>query len=95
MRVRQRVVFCTLAPVNRVLAATGGQINTAFTERANGAIRQQVAALGRRVITLCKGEDGLRQQLGLYHAYHHFCLPHAALRQPLPQLLPTNGAGSA
>ena len=31
--------------------------------------RQHVAAIGRRVSTLCKGEDGLRQQLGLYHVY--------------------------
>jgi hypothetical protein len=26
---------------------------------------------------------------------HNFCLPHASLRQPLPQPLPTNGTGSA
>ena len=78
-----------------MLAATGWQINTAFIERANLAIRQHVAAVGRRVITLCKGEDGLRHQLVLYQTYHNFCLPHAALRQPLPQPLPTNGRGSA
>ena len=40
------------------------------------------AAVGRRVITLCKGEDGLRQQLVLFHAYHNFCLPHASVRVP-------------
>jgi hypothetical protein len=95
VRVRHRVVFGTLARVNWVLAATGWQINTAFIERANGAIRQHVAAVGRRVITLCKGEDGLRQPLVLYQTYHNFCLPHAALRQPLPQPLPTSGMGSA
>jgi len=39
------------------------QINTAFVERLNLTIRQHVAAIGRRVSTLCKGEDGLRQQL--------------------------------
>jgi len=54
-----------------------------------------VAAVGRRVTTLCKGEDGLRQQLALYHVYYNFCLPHASLRVPLPQPLPTNGTGSA
>jgi hypothetical protein len=36
-----------------VLAATGWQITTAFIERANLAIRQRVAAVGRRVMTLC------------------------------------------
>jgi len=93
--IRHRVVFGTLARVNWALAATGWQINTAFIERANGAIRQHVAAVGRRVITLCKGEAGLRQQLVVYQTYHNFCLPHTALRQPLPQRLPTNGMGSA
>jgi hypothetical protein len=95
VRVRHRVVFGTLAGVNRVLAATGWQINTAFIERANLAIRQHVAAVGRRVMTLCKSEDGLQHQLALYQTYHNFCLPHTSLRQPLPQPLPTNGTGSA
>jgi hypothetical protein len=45
--------------------------------------------------TLCKGEDGLRQQLALYHVYDNFCLPHASLRQPVPQPVPTHGTGSA
>ena len=44
--------------------------------------------------TLCKGEDGLHQQLALYHVYYNFCLPHASLRQALPQPEPTNGTGS-
>jgi hypothetical protein len=89
------VVCGTLAEVKQVLAAQGWQINTAFIERANGAIRRHAAAVGRRVITLCKGEDGLRQQLVLYQTYHNFCLPHAGLRQALPQPLPTNGTGPA
>jgi hypothetical protein len=54
-----------------------------------------VAAIGRRVSTLCKGEEGLHQQLALYHVYYNFCLPHASLRQALPQPLPTHGTGSA
>src|SRR6266700_7487223 len=78
-----------------VLAPLGWQINTAFVERLNLSLRQHVAAIGRRVSTLCKGEDGLCQQLALYHMYDNFCLPHASLRVPLPQLLPTNGTGSA
>jgi IS1 family transposase len=95
VHVRHRVVFGTLARVNQVLAATGWQINTAFIERVNLTIRQHVAAVGRRVITLCKGEAGVRQQLVLYQTYYNFCLPHAALRRPWPQPLPTNGMGSA
>src|SRR5882672_10611966 len=81
--------------IEQVLAPLGWQINTAFVERLNLNIRHHVAAGGRRVTTLCKGEDGLRQQLALSHVYYHFYLPHASLRVPLPQPLPTNGTGSA
>jgi IS1 family transposase len=95
VRVSHRVVFGTLAAVEQVLAACGWQINTAFIERLNLSMRQHVAALGRRVTTLCKHEDGLRQQLTLYHVYYNFCLPHASLRVPWPQPLPTKGTGSA
>jgi IS1 family transposase len=95
VRVSHRVVFGTLAAVERVLAAYGWQIQTAFVERLNLDLRQRVAAVGRRVTTLCKGEDGMRHQLVLFHAYHNFCLPHASLRVPLVEPVPTNGTGSA
>jgi IS1 family transposase len=95
VRVRYRVVFGTLAAIEQVLAAHGWHINTAFIERLNLTIRQHVAAVGRRVMTLCKGEEGLHQQLELYHVYYNFCLPHASLRQALPQPEPTHGTGSA
>jgi len=95
VHVSHRVVFGTLEAVQQVLAACGWQINTAFIERLNLSMRQHVAAIGRRVTTLCKHEDGVRQQLVLYHVYYNFCLPHASLRLPLPQPEPTNGSGSA
>jgi hypothetical protein len=75
--------------------ACGWQINTAFIERINLSIRHHVAAVGRRVATLCKGEDGLRHQLALSHGYYNFCLPHTSLRRPLLQPESTNGTGSA
>ena len=95
VRVSHRVVFGTFEAVQQVLAACGWQINTSFVERLNLTIRQHVAAVGRRVSTLCKGEEGLDQQLVVYHGYYNFCLPHGSLRQPLPQPVPTNGTGSA
>jgi transposase-like protein/IS1 family transposase len=95
VNVRHRVVFGTLEAVQQVLAACGWQINTAFIERLNLSIRQHVAAVGRRVTTLCKHEGGLRQQLALYHVYYNFCLPHSSLHQPLPLPTPTNGTGAA
>jgi hypothetical protein len=92
---RRRVVFGTKAAVDQVLMTCGWQINTAFVERLNLSLRQHVAAIGRRAATLCKGEDGLRQQLTLYQTYYNFVLSHASLRQGLPQPEPTNGTGSA
>jgi IS1 family transposase len=95
VRMRQRVVFGTPAQVMHSLASRGWHINTAFIERVNLTLRQHVAALGRRVITLCKREAGLRAQLHLYPAYYNFCLPHGSLRVPLAHPRPTNGTGSA
>jgi IS1 family transposase/transposase-like protein len=92
---RPRVVFGSLNTVKQVLGSQGWQINTAFIERVNLSIRQHVAAVGRRVLTLCQEEDGLRQQLALYHVYYNFCLPHGSLRLPLPRPMLTHGTGSA
>jgi IS1 family transposase len=93
--VTHRVVFGTRLAIEEVLAKWGWTINTAFVERLNLDIRQRVAAIGRRVNTLCQGEAGLRDQLILFQVYRNFVLPHASLRQPLPQPIPTNGTGSA
>ena len=93
--VKHCVVFGTQLAVEQLLAACGWTINTSFVERLNLDFRQRVAAIGRRVHTLCQGEAGLRDQLALFHVYHNFVLPHASLRQPLPLPEATNGSGSA
>ena len=95
VRVTHRVVFGTRLAIEQVLATCGWTINTAFVERLHLDIRQRVAAIGRRVNTLCQGEAGLRDQLTLFQVYHNFVLPHASLRQPLLRPQPTNGRGSA
>jgi hypothetical protein len=92
--VKHRVVFGTLEAIEPVLSRCGWKINTAFVERLNLDLRQRVAAIGRRVNTLCQGEDGMQHQLALFHAYHNFVLPHASLRQPLQVPKSTNGRGS-
>ena len=91
---RENAVYSTYPPIAQVLAACGWQSNTAFIERLNLTIRQHVAAVGRRVMTLCKGEEGVYQQRVLYHGYYNFCSPHASLRLPLPQSAPTHDNGS-
>ena len=60
IRVRHKVVSGILATVEQVLAMHGWHINTTFIEPINLAMREHVAAVGRRVTTLCKGEDGLQ-----------------------------------
>jgi IS1 family transposase len=93
--VQHRVVFGTQLAIEQVLAACGWTINTAFVERLNLDIRQCVAAIGRRVNTLCQGERGLRDQLALFQVYHNFVLPHASLRQPLLVPEATHGRSAA
>jgi len=93
--VKHRVVFGTWLAIEPILARCGWTINTAFVERLNLDLRQRVAAIGRRVNTLCQGEAGLQDQLALFQVYHNFVLPHTSLRYPLPQPEPTNGTGSA
>jgi hypothetical protein len=51
--VTHHVVFGTRLAIEQVLARCGWAINTAFVERLNLDIRQRVAAIGRRVNTLC------------------------------------------
>jgi IS1 family transposase len=93
--VKHGVVFGTQLAIERVLARCGWTINTAFVERLNLDIRQCVASVGRRVNTLCQGEEGLLDRLVLFQTYHNFVLPHASLRQPLLVPEATNGTGSA
>jgi hypothetical protein len=88
VRVTHRVVFGTLEAVEQVLAVYGGQIYTAFVERINRTIRQHVAAVGRRVSTLCKGEEGLRQQLALYQVYYIVASRMRAYVSPCRSLCP-------
>jgi IS1 family transposase len=92
--VKHRVIFGAAQTIESILAKRGWKINTSFVERLNLDFRQHVAAIGRRVNTLCKHEAGLRQQLTLFHTYHNFVVPHTSLRLPLPELEPVPGTGA-
>ncbi|MCP4419601.1 MAG: hypothetical protein GY805_23560 [Chloroflexi bacterium] len=93
--VSHRVIYGHLEAITTALTNSIGQvINTAFIERLNLNLRQHVPALGRKVMSLAKGEPGLKRQLTLAQAYYNFCLPHFALRLPLLQPAPTKGNGS-
>ncbi len=93
--VTHRVVFGSRLVIEQRLARYGWTINTAFVERLNLELRQCVAAIGRRVNTLCQGEAGLRDRLVWFKGFHNFVRPHASLRQPWFAPETTNGRGSA
>jgi IS1 family transposase len=94
--VSYRVVYGSLEQVKTRLAASGvgTMINTAFIERVNLSIRQHVAALGRKGLSLTKTDAGLDDQLTLGRGYYNFYLPHPALRVPWPEPQSTRGTGS-
>src|SRR5919108_1936206 len=54
--VKHRVVFGARLAIEQMLARWSWTIKTAFVERLNLDMRQRVAAVGRRVNTLWKGE---------------------------------------
>jgi hypothetical protein len=91
--VKHRVVFGTRLAIEPVLATCGWTIHTAFVERLNLDLRQRVAAIRRRVTTLCQGEAGVRDQVALCQVSHNFGWPHARLRQALADPRGTNGRG--
>ena len=93
--VTHRAVFGTRLAIEQVVARCGWTIKTAFVERLTLDIRPRVAAIGRRVHTLCQGEAGVRDQWALLQVSHHCVLPHASLRQALAEPMATNGRGSA
>ena len=83
--VTQRIVFGTAEQIKRVLAPTGWRINTAFIERLNLTIRQHVAAIGRRVITLAKSHHGLQYQLSLFQTYYNMLRQEVAFVSCFPK----------
>src|SRR5262249_53470927 len=93
--VTHRVVFGTRLAIEQILAPCGWTINTAFVERLNLDIRQRVAAIGRRVNTLCQGEAGLQDQLVLFQVYHNFVVPPPSFPRALAEPIPTYRMGSA
>jgi hypothetical protein len=90
MGVRHRVVFGTLATVKQVLAAQRrvhrvGQPDNPPACRCHRAPGQdRMSRRGR-----------LTSAAGSVYEYYNFCLPHASLRQRLPQPRSTDGIGSA
>ena len=83
-------VWVALAPVSqRLLPLTVGDRTravapTTFIARVHRPSRPPGAAVGRRVLTRCPGEEGVRPQLALDHPADHVCRPHPRIRRPWP-----------
>ena len=71
---------------------SGLKINTSFVERMNLTLRHLVSRLRRKGLTFSKKRKYLVWHLQLAIAYYHFVRPHGALRQRLPEPLPTRGS---
>src|SRR5262245_36475600 len=91
--IQHRVIFGAAQTIESILAKRGWKLNTSCVERLHRDVRQHVAAIGRRVHTLCTHEAGLWHQLGLFQTYHNCVLPHARLRLPLPECGPIPETG--
>ncbi len=85
VQVTQRLVYGVLARAEAILKPTGWGINTAFVERLNLTIRQHVAAVGRRVITLAKSDSGLHHQLSLFQLYYNVLRQEVAFVSCFPK----------
>ena len=96
VEVNSKVVFGDPAAITEKLASlpTSAAINTSFVERHNLTQRQSNRRLTRRTNGFSKELTWFERQLWLSLAYYHLVLPHHSLRQRLPTVEPTRGAGS-
>lgn len=62
-----------------------GQINTAYIERDNLTLRQELSRLARKTLGFSKKRRELQQSLDFADAYANFVRPHRALRLPAPE----------
>jgi IS1 family transposase len=68
-----------------------GKLNTAFVERVNLTLRQNVAALIRRTWSTVQVAPQLLLHLEWWRAYYHFVRPHESLQQALAQPIDRGG----
>jgi hypothetical protein len=59
---------------------TEGQINTAYIERDNLTLRQELRRLTRKTLGFSKNRRELQQALDFIDAHDNFVKPHGALR---------------
>jgi hypothetical protein len=86
VKVTRSVIFGKRRPVQAQAAslkrADGkeGQINTAYIERDNLTLRQELHRLGRKTLGFSKNRRELQNALDFIDAHDNFVKPHSALR---------------
>jgi hypothetical protein len=86
VKVTRSVIFGKRRPVEAQAAslkrADGkeGQINTAYIERDNLTLRQELHRLGRKTLGFSKNRRELQNALDFIDAHDNFVKPHSALR---------------
>ena len=86
VKVTQRIIFGKRRTVEAQAASlkradgTEGQINTAYIERDNLTLRQELRRLTRKTLGFSKNRRELQHALDFIDAYDNFVKPHRALR---------------
>jgi hypothetical protein len=85
VEVRRRIIFGTAEEMATIITADGcgSTINTAYVERNNLSMRQNVGRLLRKTLSFSKSEYYLQRHIELEDAIYNFVKPHLSLRRRL------------
>ena len=85
VEVRRRIIFGQEGDIEIILKASGcgSQINTAYVERNNLTMRQNVGRLVRKALSFSKSVYYLQRHIDLEDAVYNFVKPHRSLRRPM------------
>ena len=89
-KIETRPIFGSETEIEQKLSVLShSTINTAFIERVNLTLRQEISKLHRRGLGFSKTNLGLSAHLTFYQFYYNFCRSHHSLRIPTTLILPT------
>ncbi len=85
VEVHRRIIFGTAQEIAAIITADGcgSSVNTAYVERNNLTMRQNVGRLVRKTLSFSKSEYYLQRHIELEDAIYNFVKPHLSLRQRL------------
>jgi len=83
VEVHRRIIFGTAQEIAAIIKADGcgSQVNTAYVERNNLTMRQNVGRLVRKTLSFSKSEHYLQRHIELEDAIYNFVKPHLSLRR--------------